>query len=185
MFLISPKGGMVIYQKPRGGNGEKVKVGDSVWPRSPILAIPDLAAMQVTIKLNEVDRPFVAEGQEAKIKIEAYSDTLFNGKVFSISKIVEKADGANNLKTYDMVVHLDAGDNYRLKPGLSAIVTVEIDSATNMYEVPSWCVGNKKKGFYINDKNLGEITVEVYTLRDGKAYIKGNLNEKMQLKAIL
>ncbi len=186
MILIAPKGGMVIYQKQRGmsGDGEKVKVGDSVWPRSPIMAIPDLEAMQVTIKLNEVDRPLVSEGQTANIKIEAYPDTLFEGMVYSISKIVEKADGANNLKTYEMIVHLDAGDNYRLKPGLSAIVNIEVESVSDMFEVPSWCVGQKEKSFYVFDNGAGEVIVDLHTLRDGKAYIKGELDETMQLKAI-
>ncbi len=186
MILIAPKGGMVIYQKQQGmgGNGEKVKVGDSVWPRSPIMAIPDLAAMQVTIKLNEVDRPFVEEGQPVTIKIEAYPDTLFEGIVNSISKIVEKADNANNLKTYEMVVHLKAGDNYRLKPGLSAIATIEVDSVGQLFEVPSWCVKQDGKKFYVLEKDAGKIDINLYTLRDGKAFIKDGLNEKMQLKAI-
>jgi multidrug efflux pump subunit AcrA (membrane-fusion protein) len=186
MILIAPKGGMVIYQKQQGmgGNGEKVKVGDSVWPRSPIMAIPDLTAMQVTIKLNEVDRPFVEEGQPVKIKIEAYPDTLFEGIVNSISKIVEKADNANNLKTYEMIVHLKAGDNYRLKPGLSDIATIEVDSVGQLFEVPSWCVKQDGKKFYVLEKDAGKIDINLYTLRDGKAFIKDGLNEKMQLKAI-
>jgi len=83
-----------------------------------------------------------------------------------------------------MIVQLDAGDNYRLKPGLSAIVTVEIDSVSNMYEVPSWCVGRKEKKFYISESDAGEIDVELYSLRDGKAYIKGEINEEMMLRAM-
>ncbi|KAA3610471.1 MAG: HlyD family efflux transporter periplasmic adaptor subunit [Calditrichaeota bacterium] len=186
MILIAPKGGMVIYQRQRGmsGGGEKIKVGDSVWPRSPIMAIPDLDAMQVKVKLNEIDRPLVMEGQKANITIEAYPDSLFSGEVHSISKIVEKADGANNLKTYEMIIHLLPGTNYRLKPGLSAVAVVEIDSAKNMFEVPSWCVEERDKKFYVREKDNGEVAVKIHTLRDGKAYIKGDLAVGMELRAI-
>ncbi len=53
-----------------------------------------------------------------------------------------------------------------------------------MFEVPSWCVGQKEKSFYIFDNGAGEVIVDLHTLRDGKAYIKGELEETMQLKAI-
>lgn len=186
LFLLAPKGGMVIYQRQGwGGEGEKVRVGESVYPQSSILAIPDLNKMQVLIKLNEVDRPLVSEGLHTEILVEAYPDTVFTGRVRSISKIVNIEDDATNLKTYDMEVEINSGENFRLKPGLSARVTVFLDSVRDAYQLPSWCLGWDGKRFFVNEKDEGRIDVKLLQLRDGKAYIRGDLQDEMAFRAVL
>lgn len=185
LFLVAPKGGMVIYQRQGwGGDGEKIRIGESVFPQSAILAIPDLNKMQALVKLNEVDRPLVKEGLKAEILVEAYPDTVFSGRVRNISKIVNIEDDATNLKTYDMEVEITSHENFRLKPGLSARITVFLDSLENAYQIPSWCLGWDGKKFFVNEKEDGLIFVRLLQLRDGNAYIRGEVSDEMALRPV-
>ncbi len=174
MFLVAPKGGMVVYQRQGwGSDGEKVREGDTVRPRNGLLAIPDLNTMRVLVKLNEVDRPFVNEGQIASIKIEAYPDTVFSGEVEFVSRIVNQTDDANNLKTYDVGVVIHAQENFRLKPGLSAEVALDIAAVTDAYSVPSFCLFGSEQALYLKSPDRGQLDVKLIQLRDGVAYVSG------------
>ena len=182
MFLIAPKGGMVVYQKQGWPNqNEKIREGSTVSSSDPILAIPDLNKMLVLVKLNEVDRPYVMVGQKAEIVIEAYPDTVFIGTVEHVSRIVNQMEDANNLKTYDVYIHINSIENYRMKPGLSAGVKLYLNSVDQYFSVPSFCLFGDQQNFYIKSQDKGNIAVQVRQIRDGLAYIEGErLSEGMK-----
>jgi HlyD family secretion protein len=138
--------------------------------------------MQVLVMLNEVDRPFVKVGQKAEITIEAYSDTVFTGTVSLVSRIVNQMEDANNLKTYDVIIHIDSKENYRMKPGLSAEVRLFLNTVGQYFSVPSFCLFGEEKDFYIESLEQGEIDVDVREIRDGLAYIEGEkLSEGLKI----
>ncbi|MBC8491409.1 MAG: efflux RND transporter periplasmic adaptor subunit, partial [Candidatus Marinimicrobia bacterium] len=182
MFITSPKDGLVVYYKQgrRGRNGEKIKLGDTVRPQSPILKIPDPNNMMVIVDLNEVDHAFVSEGIAAEIVVEAYPDTVFKGHVSYISKIVDYDYSISNTKCYIMNVNIDSRENFRLKPGLSAIVTLFIQQLANSYRIPSWCLFEDDDQYYLISNRSKMYPVDLIMLSHGNAYIKGNftLNQR-------
>lgn len=183
MYLISRRGGLVVYQKQGwGGEGEKVKVGDNVYPQTSILSIPDLDAMKAVILLNEVDRPYIQAGAQADVVVEAYPDTVFRGKIVFVSKIVNREDGANNLKTYNVYIKIDSKENFRLKPGLSAKVTIYAKSLNDVYRIPAWCLFNDRNNFYVQSIAEGKIPITLVQLNNGFAFVKGDLTADAMLK---
>ena len=182
MFITSPKDGLVVYYKQghRGRSGEKIKLGDTVRPQSPILKIPDPNNMMVIVDLNEVDHAFVSEGIAAEIVVEAYPDTVFKGHVSYISKIVDYDYSISNTKCYIMNVNIDSRENFRLKPGLSAIVTLFIQQLANSYRIPSWCLFEDDDQYYLISNRSKMYPVDLIMLSHGNAYIKGNftLNQR-------
>jgi len=182
MYITSPKDGLVVHYKQghRGRNGEKIKLGDTVRPQSSILKIPDPNNMMVIVDLNEVDRAFVTEGIPAEIVVEAYPDTVFTGYVSYISKIVDYDYSISNSKCYIMNVNIDSRENFRLKPGLSAIVTLFIQRLANSYRIPSWCLFEEDDRYYLISNRSKMYPVDLIMLSHGNAYIKGNftLNQR-------
>ncbi len=182
MYITSPKDGLVVYYKSghRGRGGEKIKLGDTVRPKSPILKIPDPNNMMVIVDLNEVDRAFVMEGIPAEVIVEAYPDTVFTGHVGYISKIVDYDYSISNTKNYIMNVNIDSGENFRLKPGLSAIATLFIQRLANSYRIPSWCLFEEDDQYYLISNRSKRHSIDLVMLSHGNAYIKGNftLNQR-------
>ena len=182
MFITSPKDGLVVYYKQgrRGRNGEKIKLGDTVRPQSPILKIPDPNNMMVIVDLNEVDHAFVSEGIAAEIVVEAYPDTVFKGHVSYISKIVDYDYSISNSKCYTVNVKINSKANFRLKPGLSAIATLFIQRLADSYRIPSWCLFEEDDRYYLISNRSKMYPVDLIMLSHGNAYIKGNftLNQR-------
>ena len=59
----------------------EVAEGDEVRPGLPILDIVDTTAMQVRALVNQADIGAIAPGQPAKIRLDAYPELLFDGRV--------------------------------------------------------------------------------------------------------
>ena len=184
MFLISPRSGIVVYKKTgRGAASGKIKIGDSVYPRTSIVSIPDLNAMKAVIQLNEVDRTHIRINQTAKVMIEAFPDTSFEGRVTDISRIVNSSRDMNQVKTYNVDVEIRSKENFRLKPGLSSKITIQTDTLSGVFRVPAYCLAAKGKNFWVVH-NGSKIPVRLSILRDGFAFVKGMLKSGMVLETI-
>ncbi len=182
MFITAPKDGLVVYfNKGRRGGGDKIKIGDTVRPLHPVLSLPDLNNMQVLTEINQVDRSYVRLGQQANILVEAYPDTAFTGRLFFISKVVDFSDQEPTAKTYYILIRLDSGENYRLKPGLTAQVTLHTDTLRHVLQIPSWCLFSQPEGYAVKSPGQGEVPVELVRLISGKAFVQGNLTAEDKL----
>ncbi len=136
MTLIAPKDGLVVLKEIWKGMGmSKVQEGDQVWPGYPILEIPDLSAMEIKMYLNEVDVSNVKAGQEALIRIDAFPEKEFTGKVDRVSSMATKKDWDAKIKTFDTVVSLNEMDP-RMRPGMTCMVDIIIKKIPDVVSVP-------------------------------------------------
>lgn len=184
MFLVAPRSGIVIYEKLGwGGGGEKIKTGDVIRPQTAVASIPDLSSMKAVIRLNEVDRPYLKTGLKAEVRVEAFPDTLFKGEVMFISRIVNHDRELEQVKTYNVDVEIKSKENFRLKPGLSAHVTIFTDTLRHVFRIPSYCLNGVKGKYHVKNDDA-HIPVELVRLNDGYAYVKGALEEGMVLNMV-
>ena len=66
-----------------------VDLGARVTPQTPIALIVDMDNIRVKIDIIEKDIPKVRKGQKAQIKVDAYPEKVFTGKVWKISPVVD------------------------------------------------------------------------------------------------
>lgn len=117
--IISPINGIVLTKV--------FESGEYVMPGSTIATIADLQKIEVIVYLPEAEVFLIRYGQKAKIKIDAFKDRIFEGKVIYISSEAEFTP--KNIQTKDERVKLMFKvkvlvDNPEmiLKPGLPADV---------------------------------------------------------------
>ncbi|MFQ5706995.1 MAG: efflux RND transporter periplasmic adaptor subunit [bacterium] len=101
--------------------GENVFVGAFNNPATVLLTIADLSVIEAEVEVDETDIVDVKIGQEASIKLDAYPDSSFKGKVTKVghSPILSSAGVAQQQATsFEVIVQLlDTIPNVR--PGLS------------------------------------------------------------------
>ena len=101
--------------------GEIVTSGRSAFSQSPpLMTIADLSKMVVKTYINEVDMERLRMNQRADIKVDAYKDTTYEGRVAEISPSGEERD---NIITFEVMVEV-VGSPPELRPGMSADVDV-------------------------------------------------------------
>lgn len=93
----------------------------------------DLTQMQVIADVDEADIGEVLEGQSVSFTVDAFPDDTFNGKV---TQVRLQPTTTSNVVTYEVVVNAPNPD-YKLKPGLTANITITTEEKDNILLVPS------------------------------------------------
>ena len=128
MAVTAPFPGLVVLKQVWKGNmmGE-VAEGEEVRPGLPILDIVDSSAMQVRALVNQADLSAMAPGQVAKIRLDAYPDLLFSGKVELLAPLGVASSLTPKVRTFVALVSIQ-GSSPQLMPDLTA--SVEVADAT-------------------------------------------------------
>jgi multidrug efflux pump subunit AcrA (membrane-fusion protein) len=128
MQIHSPLDGVVVLNTiwKQGTMGE-VQEGDQVRAGVPFMQVVNPATMQVRVMANQEDFPVLQVGQTAKVRLDAYPDMVFSGKIDQVSPIGENSDFSPTIKNFAIVVAIE-GNDPKLMPDLSAAVDVDIST---------------------------------------------------------
>ena len=107
----------------------------------------DLTNMQVIADIDEADIGEVKEGQRVTFTVDAYPDDVFSG---TVKQVRQEATTESNVVTYQVVISAPNA-NLKLKPGLTANVTIFTREVKNVLAVPA-----KALKFTPNEKMLSE-----------------------------
>jgi HlyD family secretion protein len=93
----------------------------------------DLTKMQIDTSVAEADVGGVVEGQAVDFTVDAYPYRNFHGVV---TQVRNSPTTVNNVVTYDCVIGVTNSD-YKLKPGMTANVSIVIAQRNNVLEIPN------------------------------------------------
>lgn len=164
--IRSPVDGVVVSRN--------VDVGQTVAAsfQTPTLftIAQDLTKMQINTSVDEADIGKVQVGQPSVFTVDAYPERQFKGVVSQvrIAPIITQ-----NVVTYDVVITVENKD-LKLKPGMTANVSVEVMRTDNVLTIPSAALRFKPEdskqqptaGQRRTGKSAGQ---KVHVLKDGKA----------------
>src|SRR5690606_1700690 len=106
--VLAPVEGIFIHEK--NWRGEKVRVGQSMWPGSKLASIPSLKELQAKLYVLETEAAGVEVGLPAQIVLDAYVDRKISGKVVSVANIATQRNNRNPTKYFEIIVELDKSD---------------------------------------------------------------------------
>ncbi len=134
MTVTAPGDGTVVYVTNR--RGEKKKVGDSCWIREKVLEIPDLTEMKAEGHVDEADAGRIALGQTVLLRLEAYPDVEYTGRLDFIGSTVQPASSRSPLRVTRCGVALEGTDPERMRPGMRFQGQIEIDRVDDTLLIP-------------------------------------------------
>ncbi|MBP1732985.1 MAG: periplasmic component of efflux system [Deltaproteobacteria bacterium] len=153
--IVSPVDGIVVSRN--------VDVGQTVAAsfQTPTLftIAQDLTKMQVDTSVDEADIGKVALGQDVEFSVDAYADKTFKG---TVSQVRIAPITVQNVVTYDVVVKVD-NDELKLKPGMTANVSIIVASKSGVLKIP-----NAALRFRPSDKDLGKSGTDQVAKEGGK-----------------
>lgn len=127
--ILSPTDGIVISRA--------VNVGQTVAAslQAPVIftIAQDLRAMEVHTNVAESDIGRLTKGMRVSFTVDAYPGQPFRG---SIRDIRNAAQVVSNVVTYDAVIDV-SNDDLKLKPGMTATVSVVTDRRRDVLSVPN------------------------------------------------
>lgn len=155
-FVVrSPAEGLVIYH--RDWNGQKRTIGSYISSWDPVVAtIPDLQAMISRAYVNEIDISRIQIGQSVKVKVDAFPEKTFAGKVISISNIGEQRP-ESQVKVFEVKIKLE-GSHSQLKPTMTTSNIIICKKIPKSLYIPLDCVHSENDSIsFVFVKRAGHI----------------------------
>lgn len=127
--ITSPIDGVVLSKSVEEGQ----TVAASFSTPELFTIAQDLTNMQVVADVDEADIGDVKAGERVTFTVDAYPDDTFQG---TVKQVRQEATTTNNVVTYEVVISAPNAD-LKLKPGLTANVTILTSEKSGVLSVPS------------------------------------------------
>ena len=138
MTLKAPAAGMVSLVPVWHPEGRSpFKPGDRAWPGAPLAELPDADSLRISAHVDETERGRLALKQPVTIHLDAIPDRQFTGTIEEISTLANEdfSAGWPIPRNFDVRIILGQSDP-RLKPGMTAQVTVIVDRVRDALAIP-------------------------------------------------
>lgn len=127
--ITAPIDGVVLSKEVEEGQ----TVASAMTTPTLFIIAQDLTDMRVIADVDEADIGEVRDGQNVTFTVDAYPDDVFHGVV---TQVRQEATTESNVVTYEVVISAP-NDDLKLKPGLTANVTITTAERDHILCVPS------------------------------------------------
>ena len=142
------------------------------------MQIADLSKMKVTVQVGEKDIAKIAVGQSANVTYPAFPDIVSQGTVTAIASVANSdSNYSGGSVTFNVDILIEAPDS-RLKPGMTAEVSVVTEQLDDVVMVPTMALMTEDgENYYVNvatdaeGKETRRVKVTVVTQNDNEAVV--------------
>jgi HlyD family secretion protein len=127
--IASPIDGIVVSRDVNVGQ----TVAASLSAPTLFTIANDLTQMQVIANIDQADIGLVEQAKSVRFSVDAFPGKEFDGK---IEQMRLNPVNVQNVVTYNVVIDVDNPEQ-KLKPGMTANLTITIDERNNVLKVPN------------------------------------------------
>lgn len=180
--VYSPSQGLVVYENVHRGVGKKgkIRLGDTVWKNMAMISLPDLSKMSVVAEVSEVDLSKIQMDQECVVKLDAFPDKSFRGKITNKGSLVKDSYFAQGVKIVEVEILIDGSHTY-LRPGMTAAVDIVLKKLENVIYVPITSVFDESGEYYcyvVKGRKFIKTKVKIGDSSNNRVVILEGVDEK-------
>ncbi len=162
MKVRTPVGGLVVIETMfNRGTFQQASPGDQVYAGSYFMRVVDLSSMAVYAQLNQADSQLVQLGLPVQVRLDAYPDVTFPGRVRAVGAMAVSGGGGGGggrrgppgsrggrgewIKQVPVEVEILESDD-RVKPDLSASADIVVEELDDALVIPRAAIGEAADG---------------------------------------
>ena len=153
-----------------------VQVGEMAGAGRAAIVLSDVAALEVSVNLDETDVARVAVGQEARVSLDAFPGVEMAGEV---TYIAPTADVSSGVVLYPVTIRLTP-PGLPVRAGMTADVDIVTASQEDALIVPLRAIKSEGKEAYV-DRLVGDqverVAVELGMMTETEIEVTGGLAE--------
>lgn len=193
MKVRTPVAGLVVIETTFSrGNFQQAAAGDQLNAGAYFMRVVDLSNMAVFASLNQADSQMVRLGAPVRVKLDAYPDVTFDGRLSSVGAMAVTGGGGSHrgppgargsrtewVKQVPVEIEI-LGSDERIKPDLSASADVIVEELEGALVVPRAALRTSGRATVVyvqRDDDFFEREVTVESLSDTQAVISSGLRE--------
>lgn len=162
--ITAPIDGVVLSKEVEEGQ----TVASAMTTPTLFIIAQDLTDMRVIADIDEADIGGVKEGQRVTFTVDAFPEDVFSG---TVTQVRQEATTESNVVTYEVVISAP-NENLKLKPGLTANVTIFTSEKTNVLTIPTKALRfSPNEALLAKDETIEDVKspVKVWT-QQGKTF---------------
>lgn len=179
--VTAPSSGSIVELNAKVGatvtGGMVMGEGDTSGGKQ-CMQIADLSKMKVTVQVGEKDIAKIAVGQSANVTYQAFPDIVSQGTVTAIASVANSdSNYSGGSVTFNVDILIEAPDS-RLKPGMTAQVSIVTEQLDDVVMVPTMALmTDDGENYYVNvakdadGKETRRVKVTVVTQNDNEAVV--------------
>jgi multidrug efflux pump subunit AcrA (membrane-fusion protein) len=157
MTVMSPLNGLVVMETDiRNGQPTQTAEGDQISPGRLFMRVVDVSKMIVNAGVNQADVQSIRIGQKAKVRLDAYPDLVFDGRITAMGAIAgqggdpfRRSGSGLYLKTVPVQISIESSDE-RVLPDLSASADIQLQQIPAEVIIPRSAVkGDSNQRFVV------------------------------------
>lgn len=134
MTIKAPQAGLAM-RAISWETGKTVQEGETVYSRMPLINIPDMTEMKVTIQASEASYKRMNVNDRVEYLFDAMPGNIASGKILSKAPIGQPISRNSKVKTFEVVASIDKYKELP-KPGLSVACNVILQRVKDTLVVP-------------------------------------------------
>lgn len=146
----------------------QVSPGAYLQPNQEIARLEDISIIKLDFRVPEIHLEKIKKGQEVAVRVDAYPQEQFTGKIFAIEPAVDE-------QTRTLLVRARIPNpNSKLRPGLFARVALALGSRDNALLIPEQAIvprGQESFVFKVTEGKAKLIKVQTGIRRSGEVEI--------------
>jgi RND family efflux transporter MFP subunit len=174
--MRAPYDGILVLQ--RDWRGDLVRVGDTLWPGSPIGEIPDLKSMKAEVFVLEADAAGLAVGEKARLTVEGKPGSLITGKISQVDKLARPRFPRVPVQYFGATITLDRTDPSLMKPGARVRAELDVEDRAGAFSIPRQAIFEKQGKKLVYRKRGGKfepVAIEVGSSSAGRVVVTKGL----------
>jgi HlyD family secretion protein len=176
--MRAPYDGILVLQ--RDWRGDTVKIGDTVWPGSPIGEIPDLNSMKAEVFVLEADAAGLAVGEKAMMNVEGKPASAFSGKVSQVDKLARPRFPRVPVQYFGATITLDKTVAALMKPGARVRAVLDVESQAGAFSIPRQAIfekQGKKLVYRKHGSKFDAVPIEIGSSSAGRVVVTKGLKQ--------
>jgi len=174
--MRAPYDGILVLQ--RDWRGDIVRVGDTVWPGSPIGEIPDLKSMKAEVFVLEADAAGLAVGEKATLSVEGKPGSVITGKISQVDKLARPRFPRVPVQYFGATITLDHTDPSLMKPGARVRAVLDVEDRAGAFSIPRQAIFEKQGKKLVYRKRGGKfepVAIEIGSSSAGRVVVTKGL----------
>ncbi|MBW2367142.1 MAG: efflux RND transporter periplasmic adaptor subunit [Deltaproteobacteria bacterium] len=177
----------ILYETFRDGLKRKPRVGDRVWQNQTLLYLPDITSMIVKTQVREIDLHKLFLGQICSVSVDAFPQTVYEGKVTFIGILAAKRFERSAGEKYFQITVMLRDEDLKLRPGMTARLSILTDQVAQALTVPVQAVfseDHRKYCYSLKDSRFIKTPVRIGKQNEDIIEILGGLKPGDQVSVV-
>jgi multidrug efflux pump subunit AcrA (membrane-fusion protein) len=146
--ILAPHDGLVLHKR-QGWWMEGTSVGDTRWPGTTILSIPDISNLKARVYVLESDAGNLKVGQRGTVRVDSHPGRTFPVVVERMETVARPLEKESPVKYFEVILKIEAKADGVLRPGKMVRARITVAQLTDALVVPRSALTEENRRFFV------------------------------------